>query len=169
MKTRTGFVSNSSSSSFCIFGCLLDTDFILKNIGDDVKAKFIAREKKRYKKYGESFDMEDQEYIEQDVMTFVSDIIEMKKLKIGIKNQGFYILRNYRQISKADNLNGLWEAHNSLNRIRAEIIFSGNLDSAMGVNYTKHNIKPVQAIVDKIQNDIMPQVMTLKKRFEKYE
>ncbi len=91
----------------------------------------------------------------------------MKKLKIGIRNQGFYVLRNYRQISKADSLGGLWEGHNSLNRVRAEIIFSGNLDSAMGVNYTKHNIKPIQSVVDKIQNDIMSQITTLKKRFEK--
>lgn len=90
-----------------------------------------------------------------------------KKLKIGISNQGFYVLRNYRQISKADNLNGLWEKHNSLNRIRAEIMFSGNLDSVMGVNYTKHNIKPTQAIADKIKNEVMPQIMTLKKRFDK--
>jgi hypothetical protein len=37
----------------------------------------------------------------------------------------------------------------------------------MGVNYTKHNIKPIQAVVDKIQNEIMPQIQTLKKRFEK--
>ena len=25
MKIRTGFVSNSSSSSFCVFGCFVDT------------------------------------------------------------------------------------------------------------------------------------------------
>jgi hypothetical protein len=91
----------------------------------------------------------------------------MKKLKIGIKSQGFYILRNYRQISKADDLNGLWEKHNDLNRVRVEVIFSGTLDSAMGVNYTKHNIKPIQAVIDKFQNEIMPQVDTLRKRFKK--
>lgn len=91
----------------------------------------------------------------------------MRKLKINVKNQGFYILRNYRQISKADHLGGLWEQHNDLNRVRVEVIFSGTLDSAMGVNYTKHNIKPIQAIVDKFQSDIMPQIDTLRKRFKK--
>jgi len=91
----------------------------------------------------------------------------MRKLKIGIKNQGFYVLRNYRQISKSDDLNGLWEKHNDLNRVRVEVIFSGTLDSAMGVNYTKHDIKPIQAVVDKFQNDIMPQIETLRKRFKK--
>jgi hypothetical protein len=92
---------------------------------------------------------------------------EMTKLKINQKNQGFYVLRNYRQISKADSLSGLWEGHNSLNRVRAEIIFSGKMDLVMGVNYTKHNIKPIQAVVDKINNDIMPQIRTLQNRFSK--
>lgn len=91
----------------------------------------------------------------------------MKKLKVGIKNQGFYVLRNYRQISKSDDLNGLWEKHNDLNRVRVEVIFSGTLDSAMGVNYTKHNVKPIQAIIDKFQNEIIPQIDTLRKRFKK--
>ncbi len=95
------------------------------------------------------------------------DPIIMRKLKIGQKNQGFYILRNYRQISRHDDLNGLWDNHPQLNRVRAEVIFSGTLDSAMGINYTKHNIKPVQAVVDKFQNDIMPQIHTLANRFKK--
>ncbi len=90
-----------------------------------------------------------------------------KKLKIGIKNQGFYILRNFRQISKADDLNGLWEKHNDLNRVRVELFFSGNLDEAMGVNYTKHNIKPSQAITDKIVNEVLPEINTLRNRFKK--
>ena len=91
----------------------------------------------------------------------------MRKLKIGIKNQGFYVLRNYRQISKADDLGGIWNKDPHLNNIRAEIIFSGTLDLAMGINYTKHNIKPIQAVIDKLQNDIMPQIQTLATRNKK--
>lgn len=95
------------------------------------------------------------------------DQVIMRKLKIGIKNQGFYILRNYRQISKSDDLGGIWNKDPHLNNIRAEIIFSGNLDAAMGINYTKHNIKPTQAVIDKLQNDIMPQIQTLANRNKK--
>jgi len=95
------------------------------------------------------------------------DQIIMRKLKIGIKNQGFYILRNYRQISKSDDLGGIWNKDPHLNNIRAEIIFSGTLDSAMGINYTKHSIKPTQAVINKLQNDIMPQIQTLATRNKK--
>lgn len=90
----------------------------------------------------------------------------MRKLKIGIKNQGFYVLRNYRQIAKAVDL-GLWDKHNDLNRVRVEILFSGSLDKAMGVNYTKHSVEPTQAVLDKIQNEVMPQINTLRVRFKK--
>lgn len=38
MKTRTGFVSNSSSSSFCIFGCIL-TDNILNSLKEKANKK----------------------------------------------------------------------------------------------------------------------------------
>jgi hypothetical protein len=95
------------------------------------------------------------------------DQIIMRKLKIGIKNQGFYVLRNYRQISKSDDLGGIWNKDPHLNNIRAEIIFSGTLDLAMGINYTKHSIKPIQAVIDKLQNDIMPQIQTLATRNKK--
>ena len=95
------------------------------------------------------------------------DQIIMRKLKVGIKNQGFYVLRNYRQISKHDDLGGIWNKDPHLNNIRAEIIFSGTLDSAMGINYTKHSIKPTQAVIDKLQNDIMPQIQTLATRNKK--
>ncbi len=95
------------------------------------------------------------------------DQVIMRKLKIGIKNQGFYILRNYRQISKHDDLGGIWNKDPHLNNTRAEIIFSGTLDSSMGINYTKHNIKPIQAVIDKLQNEIMPQIQTLATRNKK--
>jgi hypothetical protein len=95
------------------------------------------------------------------------DQVIMRKLKIGIKNQGFYVLRNYRQISKADDLGGIWNKDPHLNNVRAEIIFSGTLDSVMGINFTKHNIKPIQSVIDKLQNEIMPQIQTLATRNKK--
>lgn len=40
MKTRNGFVSNSSTSSFCIFGIAVEQDEFLRNLTDQAKAAF---------------------------------------------------------------------------------------------------------------------------------
>ncbi len=40
MKIRQGFVSNSSTSSFCIYGTILDSDEIIENLKAEYKAMF---------------------------------------------------------------------------------------------------------------------------------
>ncbi len=87
-----------------------------------------------------------------------------KKL-VGQDTQGFYVLRNFRQVAAADDLAGLWKRHNSLNRVRAEILVSGRLDSVMGINYTKHNINPSQLILDKIRAEVLPEIDRLRTRY----
>jgi len=62
-------------------------------------------------------------------------------------NQGYYFVRNQREIAAALNL-GLFKEHNYLNRFRAEISFSDDLDEVMGLNFSKQAVKPTQAIVD---------------------
>ncbi|HYE23451.1 MAG TPA: ATP-binding protein [Candidatus Paceibacterota bacterium] len=88
-----------------------------------------------------------------------------KKKTVGQDTQGFYVLRNYRQVASADDLNGLWVRHNSLNRVRAEILVSGRLDAVMGINYTKHNVNPSQAFLDKIAKEVMPEVDRLRAKY----
>ncbi len=83
---------------------------------------------------------------------------EMKKLGINRDTQGFYVLRNYRQVAMGDDFGGVWKRHNSLNRVRVEVLVSGRLDSQMGVNYTKHTVSPSEAIRNILKNDIMPHV-----------
>ena len=87
-----------------------------------------------------------------------------KKLA-GQDTQGFYVLRNYRQVAAASDFAGLWKRHNNLNRVRAEILVSGRLDSVMGINYTKHNVNPNQVILDKIRAEVMPEVDRLKTHY----
>jgi len=82
---------------------------------------------------------------------------------IGQKSQGFYIVRNNREIAKAKTLD-LWSRHNDLNRVRIELMFSGNIDDEMNVNFIKQNIAPIQPIIDKLREEIMGQINTIRKR-----
>ncbi len=82
---------------------------------------------------------------------------------IGMKSQGFYLVRNNREIAVGKTLD-LWSRHPDYNRIRVELKFSGNIDQEMGVNFTKKEIAPIQPIVDKIREEIMGQVKSIKKR-----
>lgn len=85
---------------------------------------------------------------------------------INQKNEGFYLLRNNREIAVGEDL-GIFTKHNDLNRLRMEIFFSAHLDNEMGVNFTKRNIKPKKAIVDKIRQIAFPQISSFRKRIRK--
>ncbi len=89
-----------------------------------------------------------------------------RKLKINQTNQGFYLLRNYRQIAKGLEL-GRFTKHNSLNRVRIEVLFSDGLDNEMGVNFSKHNLNLTQKLNDLIDQNTFSTVETLKKRHER--
>jgi hypothetical protein len=88
-----------------------------------------------------------------------------KERKIGMRGQGFYILRNNREIAEAKTL-GIFTRHNDLNRFRAELFFSGAFDEAMGVNFTKHEVDPSQAITDKINEFTQGQLRTIRSRIK---
>jgi|GEM_PF-771680 len=87
-------------------------------------------------------------------------------LNINQYNQGFYVLRNNREIASGITMN-LFTKHNSLNRVRIEIFFSGNLDEEMGVNFIKQNVTPNQQILDKLREEVKGQIDTIKRRIQK--
>lgn len=89
------------------------------------------------------------------------------KLGMNMKNQGFSVLRNNREI-----LFGYlpdWEGivrHNDLNRFRGEISFSSDMDFAMGVNFRKNGIDMVDSIDNALRVQISPQIKTVRKKYE---
>ncbi len=89
------------------------------------------------------------------------------KLGINMKNEGFSVLRNNREI-----LFGYlpdWEGivrHNDLNRFRGEISFSSDMDFAMGVNFRKNGVDMVDSIDNALRVQISPQIKTVRKKYE---
>jgi len=85
---------------------------------------------------------------------------------IGMPHQGFYVLRNQREIAASDWL-GITPRHPDLNRVRAEIYFPASLDAVMGVNFTKHQLSPHQSVLDKLREVALPQIRSLASRIRR--
>jgi hypothetical protein len=82
------------------------------------------------------------------------------------KSQGFYIVRNNREVVDAITLD-FFQKHNDFNRFRGEIHFSGKLDKYMGVNFTKRNIAPHQSLADQLGEYLRGQLKTIRTRLRK--
>lgn len=78
-----------------------------------------------------------------EVRTDGSDIAASKdndgKLKVGLQNQGFFVVRNGREIKGPDYLD-IWDRHPGANRFRCEISFDEASDVDFGVPPTKDDI-----------------------------
>lgn len=69
--------------------------------------------------------------------------------KANPANQGFYIVRNNRQIARAVMI-GKLVRHPRYNRFRCEVSLSGDLDDQVGINFTKDKVEISQGLSDKI-------------------
>lgn len=84
----------------------------------------------------------------------------------NLKSQGFYILRNNREIVDAHTLD-LFSKHNDFNRFRGEIHFTGTLDKYMGVNFTKRDVALHQSLSDQLSQYLGGQLKTIRSRIKK--
>lgn len=89
-----------------------------------------------------------------------------KGYNINLKGQGFYVLRNFREVASAETL-GLFSRHNDYNRVRAEIYFPSALDELMGVNFTKHQLKPKESIAELLTDKAVREMASLAKILRK--
>lgn len=101
------------------------------------------------------------------VAVLPDEIEQLQKYReVNVRNQGFYVVRNWRQIAAGQDLN-VFEKHPEYNRIRMELFFSGEMDQLMGVRFTKHGVEPVQAIRDRIREAVRGQIATINNRIKK--
>ncbi len=83
--------------------------------------------------------------------------------KIGSRSQGFYLLRNYREIAEGENFD-LFTKHPDFNRFRGEIFVSGRLDDVVGVDFTKQKPNFKQSLEDKLKQSLVPQLQAIRKQ-----
>lgn len=92
---------------------------------------------------------------------------QMNRMRgINTANQGFYLMRNNREIASGKDLD-VFTKHPDLNRLRMELFFNGNIDNEMGINFTKRDVKPMQNIVDKIHQIAYPQIASFRAKIKR--
>ena len=89
-----------------------------------------------------------------------------KEMKMNIRTQGFYVLRNNREVANGITLD-IFNKHNDFNRIRVELSFSATLDNEMGVRFTKDGISPNQVISDFLKQEIGGQMASIRNLLQK--
>lgn len=90
-----------------------------------------------------------------------------KNTDINMKNQGFSVLRNNREIAFGFVPKDWFTKHPNFNRVRGELSFNSELDEPMGVNFTKNGIDMVDSIDNSLRNDLLPQMRAMSNKTKK--
>ena len=90
-----------------------------------------------------------------------------KNKDINMKNQGFSVLRNNREIAFGFVPKDWFNKHPNFNRVRGELSFDSELDEPMGVNFTKNGIDMVDSIDNSLRNDLLPQMKAMSNQTKK--
>ena len=72
------------------------------------------------------------------------------------ENQGFYIMRNNREIISGLEFQSIFKKHPSFNFYRIELSFGSDLDEDMDVNVAKHSINPKDEIINEVKKVLLP-------------
>lgn len=81
----------------------------------------------------------------------------------SMKSQGFYVMRNQREIMNAVTLN-FFTKHNDFNRMRGELFFPGTLDRLVGIEFTKRQVELYQSLNDQLANTLVPTCRSIKRQ-----
>jgi hypothetical protein len=81
----------------------------------------------------------------------------------SLKAQGFYVMRNQREVMNAASLN-FFTKHNDFNRMRGEVFFPGTLDTLVGIEFTKRQVEFDQSLQDQLNSLLVPVCRTIKRR-----
>ncbi|MDD5459200.1 MAG: ATP-binding protein [Phycisphaerae bacterium] len=93
-------------------------------------------------------------YIKIAELKDYGDVINKQK-KIGPATQGFYIVRNNREIMAGQTLD-IYTRHPSCNLLRIEFNYPGSLDKMLSSNFSKSRITLPQDVKDKVSRFCSP-------------
>lgn len=85
-----------------------------------------------------------------------------RDLGFNMKNQGFYLMRNNREIQAGADYT-VFKKHNDYNLLRIELSISSELDEAMNINFMKHDAKPNKVIIDKLSEELQDTLLKVRK------
>ncbi len=75
--------------------------------------------------------------------------------KVSGRNNGFYVMRNHRQIMSAEKLGfAIDKAAGHLANFRAELLFDGKFDEILKTNVMKSRVILPQSLIDLMKNDV---------------
>ncbi|MBN1765048.1 MAG: ATP-binding protein [Sedimentisphaerales bacterium] len=74
---------------------------------------------------------------------------------LNIQNQGFYVLRNNREIASGETFS-LFTKHNDYNLLRIEFSYPATLDSILNTTFSKQKMKLEQNVADKLKVSCNP-------------
>lgn len=82
---------------------------------------------------------------------------------LNIKNQGFYVMRNGREIAAGQKLD-IFKQHGDFNTFRGEIHFPATLDTELKTGFQKSSISLSQSLRDKVMKIVDPQLKGIRQR-----
>lgn len=85
----------------------------------------------------------------------------------NLANQGFYIMRNNREIYSGFIPSSWVSKHPKFNRFRGEISFTAELDEEMGVDFRKKGINMTDSIESTLKSYIKPQITAIGSKLDK--
>lgn len=94
----------------------------------------------------------------------IDEIVRRKlgdELNIGVDDQGFYIIRENREIGNGLTLQ-LFTRHNNLNYFRAKIEFPSELDEKFGVQTNKSRFSLDNELRTRMEEELKPQIREIK-------
>ncbi len=91
-----------------------------------------------------------------------------RKAGYNVQRSGFYVMRNNREIAPAQLL-GLesLSRHPDFIRFRGELFVTGRLDDALGIEFTKRDVKPIQSVRDQLDDAIGGNVKSIRNQLKK--